>query len=230
MVKRWDYGDAGDRIPVRPGDVWVAGPHRVACADLEAGGVAVARRLGAPTVLVCDPPWNSGNATAFRTKANMPRKVSFPALMQRVLACAGASVAEAWVEMGPSGESAFLTVAQAEGWHLTERFPVTYYKKHPCAMLLLTRTGTASGPMPVLIGRDDMDVIDDILLARTQPGDAILDPCLGRGLMLRAALRTGRVCYGTELHPRRLAAAIDSAHRIAPLTFTRADTLSSVEP
>lgn len=25
---RWAYGEAGDRWPVRPGDVWSVGPHR----------------------------------------------------------------------------------------------------------------------------------------------------------------------------------------------------------
>jgi len=27
MVRRWDYGDAGDRIPVRFGEAWRCGPH-----------------------------------------------------------------------------------------------------------------------------------------------------------------------------------------------------------
>lgn len=220
MVTPWKYGDAGDRIPVERGQVWGAGPHRVACADLEAGGVELARSLGAPALLLSDPPWNGGNATAFRSKAGVPRRVSFPALMARVLSCAGPSVHECWIEMGPSGERDFLAVAADAGWLPVQRFAVTYYKKHPCAMFLLTRDGKATGRMPELVGRDEFDVMDDILLARTQPGEAILDPCLGRGLMLRAALRTGRVCYGTELHPRRLAAAIDSAQKLSTLTFT----------
>jgi hypothetical protein len=45
--------------------------------------------------------------------------------------------------------------------------------------------------------------------AFTEPGDVMLDPCLGRGLTAISANAAGRVCVGLELNPRRLAVAID---------------------
>ena len=35
MAKQWRYGDAGDRYPVKLGDVWRVGPHTLVCNDLE---------------------------------------------------------------------------------------------------------------------------------------------------------------------------------------------------
>src|SRR5579872_6851220 len=89
---RWTYGDAGDRYKVQPGDIWAVGDHRLGCADLEFGQVAeFCRRFGPWDIFYSDPPWNAGNAKAFRTKAAAEtpsiatRVVDFPAFLGRIL-------------------------------------------------------------------------------------------------------------------------------------------------
>ena len=47
-----------------------------------------------------------------------------------------------------------------------------------------------------------VELIQELMLASTQPGDLVIDPFLGSGTTLAVAQATGRVCYGTELDAR----------------------------
>lgn len=53
-----------------------------------------------------------------------------------------------------------------------------------------------------------VDLVADALIDGSVRGEVVLDPFLGYGSTLIAAERTGRVCYGMELEPRWVDAAI----------------------
>jgi DNA modification methylase len=51
-------------------------------------------------------------------------------------------------------------------------------------------------------------LVDDAMLDCSERGDLVLDPFLGSGTTLMAAERVGRICYGMELDPLYVDAAI----------------------
>ena len=79
----WTYASSGgEEYPVQDGDLWTAGPHRIACGDLERGdALDLLHNLKAlPDIVYTDPPWNAGNAASFRrrTKSSIVRAIRLP--------------------------------------------------------------------------------------------------------------------------------------------------------
>ncbi len=56
-------------------------------------------------------------------------------------------------------------------------------------------------------------VIERIIKASSNPGDVVLDPFLGSGSLLEAALRTGRVGVGFEINPAYVKIAADRINK-----------------
>ena len=57
-------------------------------------------------------------------------------------------------------------------------------------------------------------LVADAILDCTRPGDIVLDSFLGSGTTLLAAERTARRCYGIELDPLYVDAAIERWQRM----------------
>lgn len=214
----WLYGDAGDRIPVAGGELWAVGDHRVLCGDLEEGAATLALAVAGqpPTLAYTDPPWNAGNARAFRTKAAVDgpqgRPVDFVALLDRVLQAARSS-GELWCEMGAGTVDVLRQRAQAAGAEVLGGWPITYYRRQPCRLL---RISWPPHPPPLSAspaGLDDAHTPAWVIHRRTKPGQLVLDPCCGRGLTGVAAARLGRRFLGIELAPRRAAVTLDRLAR-----------------
>lgn len=98
----WNYGDAGDRIPVRVGDVWRAGQHLFACGDLLDG---IAERLFAhagrlPDHVYCDPPWTKGNMSSFFTKAGQKTAATFEQFLSKLIEQMQPITGSVFIEMG----------------------------------------------------------------------------------------------------------------------------------
>jgi adenine-specific DNA-methyltransferase len=70
-----------------------------------------------------------------------------------------------------------------------------------------------------------LGVIDRIIKASSNPGDAVLDPFLGSGSVIEAALRTGRVGIGFEINPAYVKIA---ANRIKRFLATSATTQTTM--
>lgn len=49
------------------------------------------------------------------------------------------------------------------------------------------------------------------ILSRRQPGETVFDPCIGKGLALRAAIARGMQCVGIESSEERLSCCIEYA-------------------
>lgn len=213
----WTYGDAGDRFPMKRGEVWCIDGSLFAVGDLERGDlrpfVEFAAASGcAPTALYSDPPWDKGNARSFRTKAfgkAESRPVDFMgSLIPRVLdACALVSGPCA-IEMGLKHMGVVCDMAAKLFGNITVS-SITYYKKNPC-WLLLFHSGVGAVPDPTLFDGQDDELTPGIFLDSLPRTAVVLDPCAGRGLTPFSASSRGRGSVSMELNPRRLSCAIDS--------------------
>ena len=140
-MSAWQYASTGGtNYPVQPGEVWRADHHVLACGDLEQGdGLRLIERAGRPDLIYCDPPWNPGNAAAFRTKAGMPRRVDFSGFLIRLLTVTRHADRDVFVEMGLQNAGLLVELAEAHGARLIRRWPITVLSPspvHACSLAL----------------------------------------------------------------------------------------------
>lgn len=206
MKMEWLYGDAWERFPIRMGELWHVGEHHLLCADLERHVIEIDSYLsGAPislTMAYCDPPWNPGNANAFRTKAGSSLRADFPQLIRNIMGLFSHVIGDVYVEAGRQYVD-FVSGILCRRFLRT--FEITYYHRRPCMLIQASNK-------PLLdidfAGMDDDDTPHKAILVSSQEGDFVFDPCVGRGLTAISATMVGRRCFGVELHPRRLAVTI----------------------
>lgn len=203
------YGDAGERWPVRVGDIWTVGMHTLVCADHEqASGEAAALLVGTPDIAYVDPPWNSAMLTQFRAKAGLAPGIDFGSFMLRIIALSGVVSGDVYMEIGKQKLSWLQASLRDAGLTVHDVWPITYYKTKP-AFLVRSSMGQAHAVSGSPEGMDDEDTPLWAIEQSSVPGDTVVDFCVGRGLTAMAAQKTGRRCIGIEMHPRRLAVAID---------------------
>ncbi|HOK71233.1 MAG TPA: hypothetical protein PLU15_10280 [Bacillota bacterium] len=82
-------------------------------------------------------------------------------------------------------------------------------RRIPCTLVVASRQ-----PVPLPAGEYSHETIADAL-SRRQPGETVFDPCIGKGLALRAAIARGMRCVGIESSPERLKCCIEYATREA---------------
>lgn len=210
-MAEWHYvSSGGDRYPVKPHEVWRAGPHRLACGDLEAGdGERLIKRFGQrPDLVYCDPPWNNGNAAAFRTKAGVPRQVNFTTFLDVLMAVVRLARRDVFLEMGRAGQAHLVERAERCGGQAIRTWPITYYRRHPATLTQLRFNGAGLEP-PDLAGLDDDDTPGAVMRSCSRPGDVVMDPCMGRGLTAATAgAAQDRTFIGLELSPWRMSCAL----------------------
>lgn len=219
MGKRWDYGDAGDRYKVAPGDTWEVGPHTFYCADAETGKAANIAHEWRPAMAYTDPPWTAGLASGYRTKAaSTPEgvgiatgKVDFPALMRRMGDALRHVRGDVFVEIGKQQVDIVKATLVGFGGPILHDWRITYYGLKPCHLLHTTFSGVTN--LPVAESTPSADGMDEpaawCIEHGSNPGDLVFDPFVGRGLVALEAHRLGRIALGMELNPRRLAVTID---------------------
>lgn len=206
----WQYGESGDLWPVQPGDIWEAGPALLACGDLQRGAALELMKDQPIALFYSDPPWDPGNARSFRTKAGVNTgPVDFNNLLFKVVEAAQLSKGEVYLEMGKRYADELAKIVIGMRGQLVGRWGITYYKKHPMVLFQFDFHGSSvmtTGSSPE--GMDDEDTPSWAISRGTKLGDMVADCCMGRGLTCRSAVTNGRRFIGTELHPRRLAVAI----------------------
>jgi hypothetical protein len=210
MPVRWTYdGSGGTRYPVEPGQVWQAGRHRLICGDLQTGAAFDLMTRFKPDLVYTDPPWNAGNAASFRTKAQMPGKVDFPAFLHHLVVAINCVRRYAFIEMGRQNAELLERMIVFSGGTVLARWPITYYRHNPCELFCASWTGQPR-PECDLKGLDDDVTPFYALEAVRKPGDLVFDPCTGRGLTARTAEKLGLTFLGLELSPWRMSAALSS--------------------
>lgn len=206
----WLYGESGDRFPVEMGDIVAVGDrHTLACGDLERDhGLTMADEYGPPDLTYVDLPYNEAVAKSYRTKAGLDNELDYSNFLKSAAWTLSMTEGEVFVEVGVENAERVRDVLQNTGAEVPYIYNVTYYGTEPAALVHGSYTGRPD-PLPDLQGADDEDTPSIAIEARTDPGDIVFDPCMGRGLTAVSAHELGRQSLGLELHPRRLAVTIE---------------------
>lgn len=217
---KWDYGPAGDRWPVNVGDVWQVGQHIFLCGDLETGvAYRFLGRFGDPDMTYSDPPWNTGNANAFLTKAGHSRRTNIEDFLIAFCGPIWRTRGAIFTEMGnQSLELLQHEIRRIKGFVIAV-WPITYYRRNPTNLVLWGNNPQIESSLSTALNygpgnMDDEDTPSWAIGLASRPGDLIFDPCTGRGLTPISAHKLGRRAIGIELHPRRLAVTLDKLHNL----------------
>ena len=200
------YGEAWERWPVEPGVEWRVGRHRLICLDMETPAAADWWRDQQLQVFYSDPPWDQGNAQAFRTKAGSDRRAAYTALMGAIADVAARADQAVFVELGVNKTAPWDAAAAARGIPFA-RLHHVLYDKPPRPSLVWQ-----GGALPVgvqLEGQTGDEVVRRALFPWSDSGATVADTCCGLGMTARICHKLGLRFVGSELHPRRLANTID---------------------
>jgi hypothetical protein len=224
----WRYTNAIDRFPVQPGDVWEFNTghhiHLFVCGDLQ-GDTPLNDVLASlePTLVYVDPPYNAGLARGYRTKAGVDngpgRSVDMSDLWQAALWPAVERGLTAYVETSSTQQTALEAAINWMAGEVTGRWGITYYRKHPSALIAADFNPIPSYDHPDLHGMDDEHT--PLAVLTFHPAGVVLDPCAGRGLTARSAHTAGWSSVSHELSPFRMAEAIHSLHKLTGVTPER---------
>lgn len=209
-MPEWVYGESGDRFPVERGDILAVGSnHVLACGDLEEQhGLTVANEYGPPDLTYVDLPYNEAVAKSYRTKAGLDNDIDYSSFLKAAAWTLSLTEGEVFVEVGRENAPRVRDALRDSGADVPYIYDITYYDTEPAALVHGSYTGTPD-PLPDLQGQDDEDTPRIAIENRTDPGDIVFDPCMGRGLTAVSAHDLGRQSLGLELHPRRLAVTIE---------------------
>jgi hypothetical protein len=205
---KWLYGDAWERFPIKDGEVWLAGKHKLAVADLTNLDNLDFFSQEKFDMSYIDPPWNTGNINSFYTKAGLSEKKAFELFINKLLALVRKhSPRLNYMEMGTQNLGFVKDLIASMNGKITNTWKIKYYQKNPCYLIRYTFSE------PTEITFDFTGIDDDYsprLAMQFEPNVSnVLDLCTGRGLTGRTAHQMGKTFYGTELNKRRLACLID---------------------
>lgn len=216
----WNYGEDGLRFPVQPNQLWRVGQHWFACGDLQDGigdRFLDAVRLF-PDMGYSDPPWNKGNAKAFRTKAGLTGDVNFESLLESVVNQVRNCSLPVFLEMGRSTVDLLATVVHRHGGGVLNRWGITYYGKKPCELIAVYFREKPAYALPDFTGKDDSKTpymaIEAVKKHSSKDVFHVYDPCVGRGLTAEAAIQNGAIALGVELSPHRLSVTLSKVQRL----------------
>lgn len=223
------YGAKGSAFPVQPGQVWSVGLHLVACGDLEHGAgerlLEFGRWLMArpehppewqlrPSLFYVDPPWSPSYITRFRRGADVVEDPAFTveSLCRLIFKLASAPLL---MEMGTtySAGQLFTWADVRPEWEVMRSVPITYAGGKPATLYGFGLSDDQGADLECLRNMDDERTPRMAMNLFTEPGDVVVDLCLGLGATARAA-GTDRRCWGLELHPRRCSAALADLRKI----------------
>lgn len=215
----WRYTGAVERFPVVAGDVWQAdtglGRHLFVCGDLEEQTPLYSVLTEAvPQLMYVDPPYNSGVASSYRTKAGVSRRrVPIPHLWASTFASAAQYRILAYVETGVAQRPELRKLAVEMGAVISGDWDITYYRKNPAVLIAVDFRSAWSEDHPDFTGLDDMDT--PLVALKHHAAGVVVDPCAGRGLTSRAAFEAGWESVSHELSPFRLAEALEQFTQIS---------------
>lgn len=224
------HGSKGQAYPVRRGEVWECYGHLVACGDLEQGAGEQLLEWGRrqwwregdpdtwqrkPALFYADPPWSPSLLTRFRNAAGADIQSAYTVetVVRRIARLARG--VPLLLEMGTSydRDQVLDWLSEHDGGRLL--VPITYAGGKPAWLYISGVPLAQAQPLVRAVTQQDDERIPAIALAAlTAPGDVVVDPCLGLGCTLRAAERTGRVCWGLELVPQRCSSALASLTKL----------------
>jgi len=177
--------------------------------SVQVGELTIERALFAlggeqPSIIYSDPPWGPGNLLYWRTHNAETERPCWSDFLRRFCAVASSVIAPSghiFVEMGLrwvddlAEEMARVGLAERHRW-------TCYYgaQKLPNA-LWYSGPGSTTNPE----GLSGVTMTRRALEGVSTPGALVFDPCCGKGMTARCAVRLGMRFAGIELNPKRAA-------------------------
>lgn len=157
-------------------------------------------------IVYSDPPWGPGNLMYWRTHNNEIERPSWPdflATFCEVVALSTRDHAHIFVEMGLRWVDELSRCMESFG-HPETRRSVCYYgpaKNRLPNVLWYSGPGSTTDPA----GMHGVAMTKHALAGVARPGAVVFDPCCGKGMTARCAIRLGMRFAGVELNPKRVA-------------------------
>lgn len=155
-------------------------------------------------IIYSDPPWGPGNLMYWRThnqETERPDWEAFIDLFCRVVSESVVDGGHVFVEMGLRWVDQLAGAMAAVG--IQERARWTCYYGNPKLPNVLWYSGPGTTTDPS--GMSGVAMTRCALEGVARPGALVFDPCCGKGMTARCALRLGMRFAGVELNPRRAA-------------------------
>jgi hypothetical protein len=165
-----------------------------------------------PHVIYSDPPWGPGNLMYWRTQNGERKRPSWPDFLGTlcdVLRTAMSAQTHVFVEMGTRWVDELAAAMAKRGLPERTRWTVAYGKPQRPNVLWYAGPGVSCEPS----GMSGEAMTTHALTAVARPGELVFDPCCGKGMTARCALRLGMRFAGVELNPKRAAVARRWAER-----------------
>lgn len=175
---------------------------RLAVGELTMSRAELALAGERSEIVYSDPPWGPGNLMYWRTKndeTNRPSWPDFLATFCAVVAASSRPVGHVFVEMGTRWIDDLANAMAAHGLTETARWAVRYGNPQRPNVLWYSGPGVSCDPTGMSGEPMTQHVIDSVAV----PGALVFDPCCGKGMTARCALRAGMRFSGVELNPDR---------------------------
>ena len=211
-MSKFTYGKWGEKHPVQPNDVWEVGPHLLGCGDIEKGAFPVlCKKYGIePTMAYTDLPYRGQDATAFRTKAGVPRKVNWATFLQRIARSYQVTIiGDIYLEIAVTTIKDLHYAMQHRGATLGETWDIVWGDKKPCKLLRCSYSTLKDIEDYDLTGIDEEETPAHSIELSSDLSDWVADICMGRGLTAISADTLNRRAVGLELHPNRMSYALE---------------------
>lgn len=153
-----------------------------------------------------DPPWGPGNLMYWRTQNGETARPSWPAFLNTLASSvrrAAAPGAHVFLEMGVRWVDELARAMEAVGVPETARWSVQY--GNPRRPNVLWYAGPGAPCDPTSMAGEPMTM--HVLATVARPCALVFDPCTGKGMTARCALKLGMRFAGIELNPNRAAVA-----------------------
>lgn len=213
-MPEWKYGGHHEKHPIERGDIWAVGPHLFSVCDVEAGDAAALCKARPEFVAdhqYTDPPWDKGNARAFRTKAikgGTPledRPVDFfGSLIPKFVHLSSLVRGSIGFEMGKEHVDQTVEMLRVATGRDVVSTQIIYHRKFPC---MLIGVGLKSG---IERYSNIDDAITPLMFVETEtaPGESVSDFCVGLGTTPWACAKAGRLFRGSDLNKHRVASSM----------------------
>ena len=162
-------------------------------------------------IIYSDPPWGEGNLKYWRThNGQCGHPVEWRGFLFTVRDVAVATLrpgGHLFIEMGLRWVDELAVVMGAAGFSECNRWRMYYgsRKKMFPNVLWYSGPGAPCDPTDMFGEPATRHVIDSVAV----PGALVFDPCCGKGMTARCAVRAGMRFAGVELNPKRAQVTID---------------------
>lgn len=149
-----------------------------------------------------DPPWGPGNLMYWRTHNKETAYPSWPDFLELFCGIVSKNTrpdGHIFVEMGLRWVDELAAVMESHGRKEARR-SICYYS-NPKLPNVLWYSGPGSNTDPE--GMSGVKMTHTALAGVAREGALVFDPCCGKGMTARCALRLGMRFAGVELNPRR---------------------------